>query len=237
MNKKQLNAPTPHTDMRSLHPNHVHLVDVSTCIQYYLDDGGMKIMRQDEFYKNKFENFKKVKTPLGLPETKKAKKVEAEHGADNSEPVQIRLTDTQQMVIAPFMEILITGEWLTEVRSGKGATAADGMAGETFPLALNDGLASRTVACDAVAGRLTGGCHGAKVADDERGLIVCVGGWRHGCSGDAFLDNLEQIRVGLGAAKTIGGEIDACDLVAVGAMAVGATGEVEQAAALNFGGG
>lgn len=64
MNKKQLNAPTPHTDMRSLHPNHVHLVDVSTCIQYYLDDGGMKIMRQDEFYKNKFENFKKVKVPL-----------------------------------------------------------------------------------------------------------------------------------------------------------------------------
>lgn len=64
MNKNQLNAPTPHTDMRSLHPNHVHLVDVSTCIQYYLDDGGMKIMRQDEFYKNKFENFKKVKTPL-----------------------------------------------------------------------------------------------------------------------------------------------------------------------------
>lgn len=64
MNKKQLNAPTPHTDMRSLHPNHVHLVDVSTCIQYYLDDGGMKIMREDQFYKNKFENFKKVKTPL-----------------------------------------------------------------------------------------------------------------------------------------------------------------------------
>lgn len=64
MDKKRLNAPTPHVDMRSLHPNHVHLVDVSTCIQYYLDDGGMKIMRQDEFYKNKFENFKKVKTPL-----------------------------------------------------------------------------------------------------------------------------------------------------------------------------
>lgn len=64
LSKKQLNAPTPHVDMRSLHPNHVHLVDVSTCIQYYLDDGGMKIMREDEFYKNKFENFKKVKVPL-----------------------------------------------------------------------------------------------------------------------------------------------------------------------------
>ncbi|MBI2354253.1 MAG: hypothetical protein HYV06_04340 [Deltaproteobacteria bacterium] len=64
MDKKRLNAPAPHTEMRSLHPNHVHLVDVSTCIQYYLDDGGMQIMREDEFYKNKFENFKKVKTPL-----------------------------------------------------------------------------------------------------------------------------------------------------------------------------
>ncbi|HEY3309875.1 MAG TPA: hypothetical protein VGJ93_15595 [Desulfuromonadaceae bacterium] len=64
MDKKRLNAPTPHTEMRSEHPNHVQLVDSSTCIQYYLDDGGMKIMRQDEFYKNKFENFKKVKTPL-----------------------------------------------------------------------------------------------------------------------------------------------------------------------------
>jgi len=64
MSKKLLNAPTPHTSMRSLHPNHVHLVDVSTCIQYYLDDGGLKIMRQDQFYKNKFENFKKVKIPL-----------------------------------------------------------------------------------------------------------------------------------------------------------------------------
>lgn len=64
IDKKRLNAPTPHTEMRSLHPNHVHLVDASTCIQYYLDDGGMKIMRQDEFYENKIENFKKIKTPL-----------------------------------------------------------------------------------------------------------------------------------------------------------------------------
>ncbi len=64
IDKKRLNAPTPHVEMRSLHPNHVHLVDASVCIQYYLDDGGMKIMRQDEFYKNKLENFKKIKTPL-----------------------------------------------------------------------------------------------------------------------------------------------------------------------------
>lgn len=64
LDAKRQNAPTPHTQMRSLHPNHVHLVDSSVCIQYYLADGGLKIMREDEFYKNKFENFKKVKEPL-----------------------------------------------------------------------------------------------------------------------------------------------------------------------------
>lgn len=64
MNKERLNNPTPHIEMRSLHSNHVHQLDVSTCIQYYLDDGGMSIMREDEFYKNKIENFKKIKTPL-----------------------------------------------------------------------------------------------------------------------------------------------------------------------------
>ncbi len=64
MNKKCQNAATPHTELRSLHPNHVHEVDVSTCIQYYLDDAGLSIMREDEFYKNKLENFKKIKTPL-----------------------------------------------------------------------------------------------------------------------------------------------------------------------------
>ena len=66
MNAAIQNSPTPHTDMRSLHPNHVHCCDVSTCIQYYLDDGGMglKRMPEDEFYKNKIENFKRVKTPL-----------------------------------------------------------------------------------------------------------------------------------------------------------------------------
>jgi len=64
MDKQRQNSPTPHTEMRSLHPNHCHQVDVSTCIQYYLDKGGMSIMREDEFYKNKLENFKKIKTPL-----------------------------------------------------------------------------------------------------------------------------------------------------------------------------
>ena len=64
MSKQHLNAPTPHTAMRSLHPNHVHAVDASTCIQFYLADGGMKIMREDEFYKNKLQNYRQIDRTL-----------------------------------------------------------------------------------------------------------------------------------------------------------------------------
>lgn len=64
MSKAQLNAPTPHTNMRSLYPNHVHGVDASTCIQFYLKDGCMGIMEEGTFYKNKVENFKKIDKTL-----------------------------------------------------------------------------------------------------------------------------------------------------------------------------
>ena len=64
MNKTAQNNPTPHTDMRSLHPNHVHCFDVSTCIQYYLADGTMTILPEDEFYKNKLANLHQLTTPL-----------------------------------------------------------------------------------------------------------------------------------------------------------------------------
>jgi transposase InsO family protein len=64
MSKEQLNAPSPHTEMRSLHPNYCHLVDVSVCIQYYLKNGTMKIMDERDFYKNKPHNFAKIKQKL-----------------------------------------------------------------------------------------------------------------------------------------------------------------------------
>lgn len=64
ISKKHLREATPHVEMRSLFPNEVHLVDVSVCIQYYLKNGKMKLMREAEFYKNKPENFAKVKTRL-----------------------------------------------------------------------------------------------------------------------------------------------------------------------------
>lgn len=64
MNKEQLNAPSPHTEMRSLHPNYCHLVDVSVCIQYYLKNGKMGIMDERDYYKNKLGNIAKIKQKL-----------------------------------------------------------------------------------------------------------------------------------------------------------------------------
>lgn len=64
LSKTHMKAPAPHTEMRSLHPNHVHVFDVSVCIQYYLKDGKMAIMDERDFYKNKLEKFTKIKARL-----------------------------------------------------------------------------------------------------------------------------------------------------------------------------
>lgn len=64
MSKERLKDPTPHTELRSLHPNYCHLVDVSVCIQYYLRDGRMGIMDERDFYKNKPDAFARVKQKL-----------------------------------------------------------------------------------------------------------------------------------------------------------------------------
>lgn len=49
----------PAQSMRSLHPNHVHQVDPSLCLVYYLK-GEQQIMRDDKFYKNKLENYARI---------------------------------------------------------------------------------------------------------------------------------------------------------------------------------
>lgn len=46
--------------LKSLHPNHVHQVDPSLCVLYYLR-GEQRMMQADAFYKNKWENYAKVK--------------------------------------------------------------------------------------------------------------------------------------------------------------------------------
>lgn len=45
--------------LRSEHPNHVHQIDPSLCIIYYMG-GKQRIMRDEEFYKNKLDNYAKV---------------------------------------------------------------------------------------------------------------------------------------------------------------------------------
>lgn len=55
----QLCVPKAHNRMRSLYPNHVWQIDPSVCVLFYLPKekgGGLTVMEQDEFYKNKLHN-------------------------------------------------------------------------------------------------------------------------------------------------------------------------------------
>ena len=49
---------SPHVHMRSLHPNHVWQVDPSLCVLFYLPKGGLAVMEEAKFYKNKPGNVK-----------------------------------------------------------------------------------------------------------------------------------------------------------------------------------
>lgn len=57
---KQLATPSAHTQQKSLYPNHVHQVDASVCVLFYLPKGGMQVMDEKKFYKNKPANVKKI---------------------------------------------------------------------------------------------------------------------------------------------------------------------------------
>lgn len=52
---------SPSVMVRSLHPNHVHQVDPSLCVLYYMPNGEQRIMESDQFYKNKLDSYNKVK--------------------------------------------------------------------------------------------------------------------------------------------------------------------------------
>ncbi len=56
----QLNRPTPHITLRSLHPNHTWEFDVSLCVLFYMDDHGAEPMPKEQFYKNKPQNFERI---------------------------------------------------------------------------------------------------------------------------------------------------------------------------------
>lgn len=62
----QLLAPTPHTSLKSEHPNHVWQIDASLCVLYYLKPqkkngaNGLHVMPHDKFYKNKPKNLARI---------------------------------------------------------------------------------------------------------------------------------------------------------------------------------
>ena len=64
MSAKHLKRATPHTRMQSMHPNHVHQVDPSYCVLYYLPgkkgQGVQRFASDDEFYKNKPQNIERI---------------------------------------------------------------------------------------------------------------------------------------------------------------------------------
>jgi len=60
MDLKSQKRQRAHQSMRSLHPNHVHLVDPSLCLIYYDPAGRQHIIRDDQFYKNKPDHVAKI---------------------------------------------------------------------------------------------------------------------------------------------------------------------------------
>ncbi|MGL4674940.1 MAG: hypothetical protein ACRCXK_08780 [Wohlfahrtiimonas sp.] len=60
----QLAMPTPHIQMRSLHPNHVWQVDASVGVLFYLPAGGVAFFDEKKHYKNKPEYLEKTRNHL-----------------------------------------------------------------------------------------------------------------------------------------------------------------------------
>jgi len=60
MDIKKQKQPSAYQPQKSLYPNHVHQVDPSLCLIYYLKDGSQKILGDDEIYKNKPENIERL---------------------------------------------------------------------------------------------------------------------------------------------------------------------------------
>lgn len=60
LNVKAQQVANPVQSLRALHPNHVHEIDPSLCLIYYMKNK-QHIMRERDFYKNKLKNYAKVK--------------------------------------------------------------------------------------------------------------------------------------------------------------------------------
>jgi transposase InsO family protein len=69
LNQAALLSPTAHVNLASLHPNHVHQLDSSVCVQYDFKEKGKRWEMVDRdmklaFYKNKPQYFKEIKKIL-----------------------------------------------------------------------------------------------------------------------------------------------------------------------------
>lgn len=60
LDSRSQRAERPVTELRAPHPNHTHQVDPSLCLLYYMR-GHQYLMEERKFYKNKLENFARVK--------------------------------------------------------------------------------------------------------------------------------------------------------------------------------
>lgn len=61
LHPEQLLAPAPVQQLASAHPNDVWQIDASISVLFYVPDGGVSDMDKAVFYKNKPENFEKIK--------------------------------------------------------------------------------------------------------------------------------------------------------------------------------
>ncbi len=61
LHPEQLNAPAPVQALASDHPNDVWQIDASISTLFYVPEGGVQTMSNKEFYKNKPDNFEKIK--------------------------------------------------------------------------------------------------------------------------------------------------------------------------------
>lgn len=86
----QIEQPTPHIGLRSLHPNHCWQIDPSLCVLYRLQrELGLRSMPHDQFYKNRPDNLARVENErvwryVITDHTTGALYVEYVHGAESA---------------------------------------------------------------------------------------------------------------------------------------------------------
>lgn len=66
LHPEQMARPTAAAEIVSAHPGHLVEGDVSVCRMYYIGDGGVRIIREEEFNRNKPENLQRIRYDRAL---------------------------------------------------------------------------------------------------------------------------------------------------------------------------